>query len=180
MKRQRVSQSGNSGMNCDGAASSTFTARRSLSSGIARSSGLTIFEDDTYGFLCEEELPPLACLAPERVFAFTSLSKSLAAGLRIGYLLAPPPEPGLRGLHDLLSAVPALGWVASPIPAEMASRWIEDGTADETVQDIILSHRAEDYALLSDIIHPAGDGAAAKGEDKAAPDKSAADKNERS
>ena len=45
------------------------------------------------------------------------------------------------------------------------------GAADETVQDIILSHRAEDYALLSDIIHPTGDGAASKkGEDEGRPD----------
>ena len=61
----------------------------------------------------------------------TSVSKSLAAGLRVGYLLA--PEAGRSGcapVGRMTTSLVALTWMAAPMGAAIASAWIRDGTAD--------------------------------------------------
>ncbi len=99
--------------------------RRSALAAVARKYGLTVIEDDVFGFLPPERPPPLASFAPERTLYVTSVSKCLAPGLRVGYLLAPPGlTPALR------TAVSLSSWMPPPLMAEIASRWIEDGTAE--------------------------------------------------
>ena len=52
----------------------------------------------------------------------------LFRSLRIGYLLAPP------GMVDrLAAAICSTVWMASPVAAEIATRWIADGSADALV-----------------------------------------------
>jgi DNA-binding transcriptional MocR family regulator len=63
-------------------------------------------------------------LAPERTFLINSLSKSAAAGLRVGYVLSPPAY-----LDRLTLAIRSSIWMAVPMMAEIASRWIEQGIA---------------------------------------------------
>lgn len=93
---------------------------------VARTHDLRIVEDDVLGPLTAQAPPPLAALAPERVFYMTSFTKCLMPGLRIGYLVAPEDQfPMLRSCQ-LLSA-----WMATPIMAEIATRWVLDGTALE-------------------------------------------------
>jgi DNA-binding transcriptional MocR family regulator len=53
------------------------------------------------------------------------LSKVAAAGLRVGYVHAPLP---LISRFD--AAMRSTCWMATPLPMELASRWIEDGTAE--------------------------------------------------
>jgi DNA-binding transcriptional MocR family regulator len=91
---------------------------------VARRHDLMIVEDDIYGFLLESPPEPLAALAPERCIYLTSLSKSVAAGLRLGYLAAPVEWIGRIG-----AAVRGTIWMASPLLAEIAARWVRDGTA---------------------------------------------------
>ena len=47
----------------------------------------------------------------------------------IGYLTAPP-----HMIERLCQSVWATCWVVAPLTAEIASMWIEDGTADETLE----------------------------------------------
>ena len=110
--------------------------RRSLIA-TARGRGLLIVEDDLYGAYAQEmALPPLAALAPERVFYVNGLSKSLTPGLRVGYLVPPRGEDWrdrcLRALRAIAFGPPGLAGL-------IAAQWIEDGTAD----DILAAHRAE-------------------------------------
>jgi DNA-binding transcriptional MocR family regulator len=84
---------------------------------------LIFIEDDTYGFLVPE-VPPLVQFAPDRTCYIASLSKSLAPGLRVGYLRAP------RGWVDRVSmGVFATTVTATPLMAAAAATWISNGQA---------------------------------------------------
>lgn len=93
---------------------------------IARAHGVLIVEDDVYGLLLDPAPAPITTFAPEISYYLTGTAKILAPGLRVGYLLAPPGEWG-----RLVSGVRATTWMAAPLMAEIAARWIADGTADE-------------------------------------------------
>jgi DNA-binding transcriptional MocR family regulator len=95
---------------------------------IARRFDVTIVEDDVFGFLVDDAVP-FRALAPDIAIYLTSLSKSVIAGLRIGYIVASASlvsrlEATARALHY---SVPAL-------PAEVASRWIGNGMADRMAE----------------------------------------------
>jgi DNA-binding transcriptional MocR family regulator len=101
--------------------------RRDLAE-VAAKYGITIIEDDICGFLLEKTPPPIAAFAPERTLFLTGLGKSIAAGMRIGYVTAPEPL-----LARAQSALAATVLFTSPLLAEIATSWIEDGTAARIV-----------------------------------------------
>jgi DNA-binding transcriptional MocR family regulator len=100
-------------------------ARRREIAAIARAHGLSVIEDDIHALLAPERPAPIAAFAPERTCYLTSTSKTLAPGLRVGYILAPPGEAA-----RLAAGVRATTWGAAPLTAEIVSQWIRDGTAD--------------------------------------------------
>lgn len=91
---------------------------------VAARHGVAIIENDAWGPLAEDRPAPLAALAPERVFYFTGLTKCLLPGLRIGWLVAPEASVASARTRHLVT-----NWMATPLMAEIASRWIADGTA---------------------------------------------------
>jgi DNA-binding transcriptional MocR family regulator len=102
--------------------------RRELAA-VAEKHGVTIIEDDVCGFLLASTPPPIAAFAPERTIFLTGLGKALAPSLRVGYLAAPDAL-----LPRLNSALAASVLFASPVTAELAASWIEDGTAAKIVE----------------------------------------------
>lgn len=56
---------------------------------VASEHNLTVIEDDVYGYLAPEFRPLSNFLPESQFFYITSTSKSIAPGIRIGYLLAP-------------------------------------------------------------------------------------------
>ncbi|MCO4316633.1 PLP-dependent aminotransferase family protein [Phyllobacterium sp. 21LDTY02-6] len=116
---------------------------------VARKHDIAIIESDVLGPLVEDRPPPIAALAPERTLYFTSFTKIVIPGLRIGYLVAPDRYVAAVANRHLVS-----NWMATPIMAEIASRWVVDGTARELVdwQREALRARHETAAeMLSDI-----------------------------
>ena len=99
-------------------------ARRRKIALIAEAHELTVIEDDVFGFLPTLRPKPLACFAPEHTIFITGVSKCMAPGLRVGYLHAPGRLKG-----TLESAVALSTWMPPPLMVEIATRWIEDGTA---------------------------------------------------
>jgi DNA-binding transcriptional MocR family regulator len=105
-------------------------ARRKEIAGIARAHGIPIVEDDVHGFLPESRPRPLSAFAPESSFYVNSTSKSLAPGLRVGYLLSPPAH-----VSRLASAVGSTVWMVAPLMAEIVSNWIREGRADTVLAE---------------------------------------------
>lgn len=104
--------------------------RRRALADLAQRHDVLLIEDDVYGFLLERPPPTLASLAPEHAFYITSTSKSFVPGLRVGYARCPPAL-----VERVTAALRALTYTAPPLMARIASRWIEDGTADRLVAE---------------------------------------------
>jgi DNA-binding transcriptional MocR family regulator len=98
--------------------------RRAEIAAICKRHGVTIVEDDIYGFLLPDAPPPVSTFAPESAIYLTSLSKSIAPGLRVGFLRAPAAM-----VERLGSALRATTWMATPLMAEVAARLISTGKA---------------------------------------------------
>jgi DNA-binding transcriptional MocR family regulator len=100
--------------------------RRQQIADIAIRHDLVIIEDDVFGFLPERRPLPLATYAPDNTLFVTSVSKSLAPGLRVGMVRVPA-----RYIDAVRNAVQMSCWMPSPLLTEIVHRWIDDGTADE-------------------------------------------------
>ena len=85
---------------------------------------LTVIEDTVYGFLDDE--PPLAALAPDRCIVLDSLSKKVAPGLALGFIVAPP-----RLRESIIASVRSGGWTAAGYAFAAGQRLMGDGTAAE-------------------------------------------------
>ncbi|GJM21069.1 MAG: transcriptional regulator [Planctomycetota bacterium] len=109
--------------------------RRQELADVARRNDLRVIEDDTYGFLLSAPPAPIASLLPEATYFLTSLSKSLTAGLRVGYLALPQDGQGSESVLRRVSAnVAAITWAAAPLMGELASRLIQSGAAQAQVE----------------------------------------------
>ena len=93
---------------------------------IARHHGVAIIEDDVLGLLHPEAPPPVAALAPDVTWYVMGLTKCLAHGMRVAYLVAPDAVAAAT----LTAPVRQLS-TGSPAPLSMAliNRWTADGTA---------------------------------------------------
>jgi DNA-binding transcriptional MocR family regulator len=90
---------------------------------IARRHGLLIIEDASYAYLVEKPPPPIAALAPDITVYVSGLSKSVATGLRVGFVSAP------AGLVTAIErAIRVTTWNTPAITTAIASRWLDDGT----------------------------------------------------
>ena len=101
------------------------TGRRQELGAIAAAHDVAVLEDDVNGFLPPQPIPPIASFAPEHTFYITGTSKSLAPGLRIGYVVPPANR-----LQQVISTIEATTWFTAPLSAEVVTHWIESGEAD--------------------------------------------------
>jgi len=120
--------------------------RRRQIAAIAGRFGVPIVENDVYGFLVPDAPPPLCSHLPDQTYYVTSFTKIAVSGLRAGYLAAPAAM-----ISRLRRSLRATSWMATPLIAELASRWIHDGTADELLawqrKQLALRHQILDQVL---------------------------------
>jgi DNA-binding transcriptional MocR family regulator len=124
--------------------------RRAAIVAVARRHRLPIVEDDAYGFIPAHAPPPLAAMAPDLTWHVAGLAKCIGAGLRTAYVVAPDARSG----WPFAAAIRTANVMASPLTSALATRWIEDGTADTLLRHI----RAETMARqeIAAAILPAG------------------------
>ncbi|WP_409450605.1 PLP-dependent aminotransferase family protein [Aquabacterium sp. J223] len=121
----------------------TMSARRREGlADVALRYSVPIIEDDAYAMLPRRRLPPVATFAPELTYYITGFSKCLGAGLRSAYVCAPSERLAQR----LAGAMRSLHVMASPITSGLATRWVEDGTA-EAVLDAVRAESIARHAL---------------------------------
>ncbi|MFB6813536.1 PLP-dependent aminotransferase family protein [Streptomyces sp. NPDC056347] len=101
-------------------------ADRTRLAGIARRHGALIVEDASYAYLVEDPPPPLAAIAPDITIHVSGLSKSVATGLRVGFVVAPPSV-----VPSLERAIRATTWNTPALTTAIACRWLDDGTVDD-------------------------------------------------
>jgi DNA-binding transcriptional MocR family regulator len=102
--------------------------RRRRVAELIRRYDLLLLEDDPYVKFMQQPPAPLSEFLPERSFYVSGVSKVLGGGLRVAYLRAPPAyhRAVVRGITSSM-------WMAPPLMAEIATRWIEDGTSAEVL-----------------------------------------------
>ncbi|KPB00174.1 PLP-dependent aminotransferase family protein [Ahrensia marina] len=103
----------------------------------ARRHNVLILDDDTYGVLDDDAPPLFSELAPERTFHVTSLSKSVAAGLRSGFVVCPTGyATRVMNAHRLITGS------APRAIMEISTRLILSGEADQIMAKVALDNAA--------------------------------------
>jgi DNA-binding transcriptional MocR family regulator len=119
--------------------------RRHLAA-LAERHGFTVIEDATYAFLAEPAPKPVATHAPQHTVYLTSLSKSVAAGLRIGAIAAPAAlVPALE------QAIRLTSWQSASVTTALACTWIDSGQVD-ALEDAKRADARERQALARRVL----------------------------
>ena len=117
---------------------------------VARRYQVPIIEDDAYGFIPMHGPPPIAAIAPDLVWHIGGLAKCIGAGLRLAYVVVPDN----KAAWPFVSAIRTGNVMASPLNVALATRWIEDGTADGILRFIRAEAAARQEMVAS--IFPSG------------------------
>ncbi|GES46667.1 GntR family transcriptional regulator [Rhizobium dioscoreae] len=125
-------------------------ARREAIAAIARKYRVPIIEDDAYGFIPLDAPAPMAAIAPDLTWHIGGLAKCIGAGLRLAFVVA----PDTRSIWPFVSAMRSNNVMASPLNMALATRWIEDGTADGILR-FIRTEAAARQEMVADTL-PSG------------------------
>ena len=109
--------------------------------------GTPLIEDDACGFVAADPPAPIAALAPALAWHVGGLAKCLGAGLRLACTIA----PDARSAHALAQALRATAGMPSPISCALATRWIEDGTA-ERIRRFLREEAAARQAMAAEVL----------------------------
>jgi DNA-binding transcriptional MocR family regulator len=104
---------------------------------------LPAIEDRIYSFL-RDDPPPLAAFAPEHTIVVDSLSKRVAPGCTLGFLVPP-----MARHQRVRAAIRAGGWLAQSFAVEAATRWMADGVVAE-IQRAKRADAAQRQALVAE------------------------------
>ncbi|MBS0343253.1 MAG: PLP-dependent aminotransferase family protein [Proteobacteria bacterium] len=100
-------------------------SQRARLAGLAHRYDLLLIEDGAYAFLAEPAPKPVCMLAPEHTVYVSGLSKSVASGLRMGFVAAP-----VRWIPALERAIRVSTWNTPSLSVALACQWIESGAVD--------------------------------------------------
>lgn len=101
-------------------------AERRRLAALAERHDLLIVEDGAYAFLAEPAPKPVFTFAPDRTVYVSGLSKSVASGLRVGFVAAPG-----HLVPALERAIRVSTWNTPSLTVALGCLWIESGTVDD-------------------------------------------------
>lgn len=116
-------------------------SRRKEIADVADRHGVTVIEDEIMRPFLSEDHGFISQMIPDKSYLVISVSKSIAAGLRTGFVLAPA---GAR--QRIIESLNASCLGVTPIASELFSLWLEDGTVDR-----IISQRLQDTSARQEI-----------------------------
>ncbi|WP_137936550.1 PLP-dependent aminotransferase family protein [Chitinivorax sp. B] len=90
---------------------------------IARRNELLIIEDAAYAFLADNPPPPLTALAPELTVYVSGFSKSVATGLRVGFVAVP-----VQWVPLVERTIRVTTWNTPTLMTSIVCGWLDDGT----------------------------------------------------
>lgn len=131
---------------------------RKMIAGTAKRTNLLVIEDGLNNLLEETPMPPIASFAPDHIVYLSSLSKTVAAGLRTAFIHVPD-----RYRQDLVTALYSMNIAISPLLATVSAGLIEEGIADEIISDrkkmiaernLIVNEILGEYAAASELTCP--------------------------
>lgn len=117
--------------------------RRQEIAEIARAYDLQVLEDDCYS-VAASDIPSLRALAPERVWLVGSVSKTLSAALRFGYVICPAG----MGEAGRLTAQHGFFALSRPV-AEMMQRLFQSGAAAQIRERVQAEFLARQQILVN-------------------------------
>ncbi len=121
--------------------------RRNALANIVTNHQLKVIEDDAYDLTRPGVIPPITALIPENAVYIAGISKALAAGLRVAFMVVP------KKLHrPICEAILNTVWMTPPLNVELISMWIKDGTADKVI-DLKQKEAAERFILTKKILN---------------------------
>jgi len=103
--------------------------RRQEIASLAEEYDFAIVEDEILRPLVEKPPPFISSFAPDRSFIIVSASKTIAAGLRVGFVSS-PTKARQRIIDSLQTSI----LCASPLSAEVIASWIKNGMAEKIIQ----------------------------------------------
>ncbi len=111
--------------------------RRKAIAEIARQHNVWLVEDNLYGKMANDGIPLLAELAPEKTFHVGGLSKSVAAGVRGGWIACPPHFTSrLQVTHKLVTG--GMPFVLG----ELCASLVLSGAADSVLKQVLVENAA--------------------------------------
>ncbi len=121
-------------------------ARRERLLELATRHDVLVIEDDAYGDtrFDGEDVPPIAALARERVVHLGTLSKIVAPGLRVGWMLAPA-----QIVQRCVIAKQTVDLSTSPWIQGAAAHYIRSGALERHLPRIIGAYREQAHAMVS-------------------------------
>ena len=107
----------------------SFTQRKIIAS-VIKEQKIWLIEDASYSLMNDRPISPVASFIPEQSVYITSLSKSLAPGLQIGYASVP-----ISVKSSISRALSNLNVSISPLMAELSARLIVSGQIDIIIRE---------------------------------------------
>ncbi|MBV7298824.1 PLP-dependent aminotransferase family protein [Enterovibrio paralichthyis] len=122
------------------------TERRKEIIALCQKAQITIVEDDVNGLLPRKRPEPMVNLAPDSVIYIGGLAKTLAPGLRLGFLHLPD-----RFYPHFVNALQNYSWMISPLLTAMASILLENGAANQVLETIRCEMEAR-WQLVTELL----------------------------
>ena len=109
--------------------SMTFSEKKNIAQ-IIKENNLICIEDGIYSFISPHDSIPITSLIPEQSIYICSVSKSLCAGIRIGFMAVPD-----KFKNAIEEGIYNINLVTSPFNAEVVCQMIESGLAHKILEE---------------------------------------------